>query len=358
MLAQLDFHPPGRSEEEVARAYGVPAERILRLGSNENAYGPSPRAVAAITAEAGRVNGYPGGLYQPLRELIAKHNGVDEAEVEIGPGAEAIIHYLAMLFIEPLDELVIQRQSFDAAPWAVTEMGGVVRYVDADAYAHDLDAFAAQAGPRTKLMWITSPDNPSGTIVRRGEIDRFLDRVPAHIAVVFDQAYREYVDDPEYGDALAALTEGHRNVIVLRTFSKAYGLAGLRLGYLLADRVVCEALRRLHEPFHVNRLAAAAGSAALEDQAWMRDVVARTQGERARLSAELAEVGFGVIPSQANFVLVRLDEETAGLPEELLRRGVIVRRPDKWGYDRHVRITVGRPEQTDRLLEELHDIGI
>jgi len=306
----LSFHPPGRSQEEVIRAYGVPAERIVKLGSNENPYGPSPHVVEALAREAGRMNTYPAGLYAPLEARLAELNGVRESEVEIGPGAESIIRYLALLFVEPGDELVIQRQSFDAAPWWVTAMSGVVRYIEAKDYAHDLDACAAAVGPRTRLLWLTNPDNPSGTIVRRAEVAALLERVPARVAVVFDQAYREYVDEPDYADGLDALRDGARNVIVLRTFSKAYGLAGVRLGYLLADQGVCDALGRVHEPFHVGRPAAVAGLAALDDPGWMHATVQKTAAERARLSGELARLGWEVVPSQANFVLARLPYET------------------------------------------------
>lgn len=356
VVGGLSFHPPGRSQEEVIRTYGVPAERIVKLGSNENPYGPSPGVIEALARENGRLNTYPAGLYAPLKARLAALNGVRENEVDVGPGAESIIRYLAMLFTEPGDELVIQRQSFDAAPWWVTAMGGVVRYVDAKDYAHDLDAYADAVGPRTRLLWLTNPDNPSGTILRLAEVEALLARVPARVAVVFDQAYREYVDDPDYADGLAALRDGARNVIVLRTFSKAYGLAGVRLGYVLADEAVCGALEGVHEPFHVSRPAAVAGVAALDDQPWLRTVVSRTLAERRRLSDELARLGCDVVPSQANFVLARLPYETGELAQALLQRGVIVRRPDKWGYGHHLRITVGRPEHTDRLLEELHDL--
>lgn len=356
-VRELSFHPPGRSVEEVARAYGIPTDWIVRLGSNENPYGPSPRVAEALMREADRLNSYPAGLYAPLRARLAELNRVSEAETEIGPGAESIIRYLAMLFIGPGDELVIQRRSFDAAPWWTTVMGGVVRYVETKDYGHDLEAYAAAVGPRTRLLWITSPDNPSGMIVRHADVARLLERVPRRVAVVFDQAYREYVDDPEYADGLGFLRDGARNVIVLHTFSKAYGLAGVRLGYVLADASVCQALESVHEPFHVSRTAAVAGVAALDDPAWMRDAVTKTITERGRLAAALARLGHVVVPSQANFVLAHLPFETGNLTESLLRRGVIVRRPDKWGYGDHLRITVGKPEHTDRLLEELHELG-
>ncbi len=359
VVGGLSFRPPGRSQEEVSRAYGVPAERIVKLGSNENPYGPSPRVIEALRREDGRLNTYPAGLYAPLKARLAELNGVDEREVDLGPGAESIIRYLAMSLRRTRRRpLVIQRQSFDAAPWWVTAMGGVVRYVDAEDYAHDLDAYAETVGPRTRLLWLTSPDNPSGTIVRREEVAALLKRVPARVAVVFDQAYHEYVDDVDYADGLAALRSGARNVIVLRTFSKAYGLAGVRLGYVLADGTVCSALEGVHEPFHVSRPAAVAGLAALDDQPWLRTVVEKTVAERSRLSGELEGLGYDVVPSQANFVLARLPYATGDLAQALLQRGVIVRRPDKWGYGHHLRITVGRPEHTDRLLEELHDLGV
>lgn len=232
----LSFHPPGRSPEDVVRAYGVPADQVVKLGSNENPYGPSPRVAEALERDRGRLNSYPAGLYAPLKARIAELNGVAEDEVEIGPGAESIIRYLAMLFVEPGDELVIQRQSFDAAPWWVTAMGGIVRYVDAREYGHDLEGYGSTVGRRTRLVWLTNPDNPSGSVVDRREVQALLECVPSDVAVVFDQAYREYADDPDYCDGLEMLKAGARNVLVLRTFSKAYGLAGVRLGYLLADR--------------------------------------------------------------------------------------------------------------------------
>jgi|SRR5665647_202945 len=355
VVAELDDHPLGRCRNDVARAFGISKDVIVELGLNENPYGPSPRVAEALARHVMDLRYYPGGFYRQLREAIAASNGVKPSEVEIGPGAEAIIRYLASLFIDPGDESVVARWTFDAPPWWTVAYGGRVAYVDLINGRYDLDAMLRASTKRTKMIWLCSPNNPTGSVLRQAQIGAFLRGIPTTTAVVFDQAYQEYVDDSEYGDGLNFLKSGHENVIVLRTFSKAYGLAGARLGYVIGTAGLIAKMQRVHEPFHVSHGAAVAGLAALEDQDWLSMVVENTRRERQRLTKGLAALGLHVLPSQANFVLAKVPCSAETLAESLLRAGVIVRPATKSGYPDCMRITVGTSEQNSRALEVLRD---
>lgn len=350
MTEGLNFHEPGRSKEEVAATYGISTENIVKLCSNENPYGPSPLAQAAVANEARLLSVYPAGLYEELSAAIGSANGLAPANVVIGPGAESIVRYLAQLFIDPHDEAIMARQSFDAAPWWTLVMNGVVKYVDLNDFCYELEAVSHLVSKRTKIIWLCSPNNPTGTILRRADVHEFLEHIPHRVAVVFDQAYCEFTVDPEYADGVSFLKSGHGNVIVLRTFSKAYGLAGVRLGYALADERICASMEKVHEPFHVSRDAVVAGLAALGDDAWVEDVVGRTIAERSRLTRELAALGLDVVPSEANFVLAKVPQDAELFAERLMEKGIVVRPTSAWGYREHIRITVGTDDENNRLL--------
>jgi histidinol-phosphate aminotransferase len=220
-------------------------------------------------------------------------------------------------------------------------------------FRYDLAAVRAAVTPRTKLIWLCSPNNPTGTVAPAAAVRELVDSLPSAATVVLDQAYQEFAEDPTAVDGLELLREGRENVIVLHTFSKAYGLAGMRLGYALVSPRVCSLLDTIKEPFNVNRLSIVAGPAALADREWMLACVAKTIEGREFLTQSLSRLGFGVVPSQANFVLVDVREDGEELWRRLLRRGVIVRPAAGWGLDEYVRVTVGTREQNERFLEAL-----
>ncbi|MFA4966388.1 MAG: aminotransferase class I/II-fold pyridoxal phosphate-dependent enzyme, partial [Thermoleophilia bacterium] len=238
--------------------------------------------------------------------------------------------------------------------WAAGIMAAEVRPVSLVDYRYDVDAILAAVTGRTRIIWVCNPNNPTGAILPTAQTRRLLESVPATTAVVFDEAYREFVDDPEYGDGLDLLLAGHRNVIVLRTLSKAFGLAAMRIGYAIADPAVCAALDSISEPFHISGPACAAAIAAVnDDRAWFEDKRDYLVAERRRLERSLADLGVGVVPSQGNFILFDTGSDAMGLYERLMRQGVIVRLGCIWTYDTHLRVTVGTREQNDRMLAAL-----
>ncbi len=357
----LDFYWPGASVSEACERYGLRPEQVIKMASNENAYGSSPRAVAAAREALAHANVYPSARYDyaGLKRAFAQYAGVPADMIVPGPGSESVARYITHLFVSPGDEVVTGTQSYDGHRWVSQLMGGVVREVPLVDYRYDLDAMLAAVGDRTRIVWLCNPVNPTGTVLSRDEARRVVEAVPPDVAVVFDQAYREYVDDPDYGDGLELLRAGHRNVVVLRTLSKIFGLAAVRLGYGIADPAIGAIIDSTCEPFHLSGPSCAAGVAAVtQDLAWAKEHRDLIVSERARLQHGLADLGLGVVPSQGNFVLFDVGRDATDLYERLMSHGIILRLGSIWRYDTHLRVTVGTPEQNDRLLTALaHELG-
>ena len=352
----LDYYWPGTSIKEACERYGLTPDQVVKMASNENPYGPSPMAVAAAGEALHRSAIYPSSRYDyaELTAALAAYAGVSPDLVAPGPGSETVARYLTHLFLESGTEVIVSAQSYDGHAIASRIMGAAVLSVAPRDYRCDVEAIVAAVTERTRIIWICNPDNPSGTMLTADETQRLVLSVPATTAVIFDEAYREFVDDRDYGDGVDLLLDGHRNVIVLRTLSKAFGLAALRIGYAIADPAICKSIDNIREPFNIAGPSCAAAMAAVNDDlAWSREVCTNLRDERRRLEKSLAELGLGVVPSQANFVLVDTGSDAVGLYERLMRHGIIVRLGSIWGYDTHVRITVGTPEQNDRLLEAM-----
>jgi histidinol-phosphate aminotransferase len=347
----LEKYIAGYTTEQVQRELGL--TDLVKLASNENAWGPSPRALEAIRGELHNLWQYPEQSFFDLKHVLAEANGMRAENVVVGHGTEVIIQLIPQLFCDPGDEVVVPDLTYGRYAEAAKLMQARVVTVPLRDFHYDLAAVRAAVTARTKLVWLCSPNNPTGCIVRRRETEELLTSLPEGVAVVFDQAYREFVDDSEYADGLDFLKAGHENVIVLRTFSKAYGLAGMRLGYALVGERVCWLLDTIKEPFNLNRLSIVAGPAALADTEWLAGCIAHTIAGRAYLTETLTGLGFHVAPSQANFILVDVGEDAEELWGRLLRRGVIVRPATGWGLTHHIRVTVGRPEQNERFLEAL-----
>lgn len=349
----LDDYEAGRSVQQVSREFGIPLEQIVKLASNENPYGPSPEALAAIPTEFGNLHMYPWQEFTDLRCRVAEANGVQPSNVVLGSGSESIVQMIPRLYVEPGDEVIVAPQSYSRYAAGSALMNAVVRNVSLQDYRFDLDAIVDAISGRTRIVWLCSPNNPTGTIIQRDEMTAFLAAIPETVAIVIDQAYGEFVDDPDYAEGVRLVREGHRNVIVLKTFSKAYALAGLRLGYAVADGAICQMLDRIEEPFFLNRAATAAGQAALADTAWLARSVSAIKAGRACLTSGLTELGCAVVPSQANFVLADVGTDARELFERLMRRGLIIRPASGWGYPTHIRVTVGTPEQNETCLRLL-----
>ncbi len=350
-LDRLTPYEAGPSLESLQAQLGLP--EVVRLSANENPLGPSPRAVRAIQAEAGRAHLYPDGGGSVLREALAKSLGVTSESVILGNGADELLSLIAWASLEPGDEAVIPHPGFEPYATVVAIAGATAVVSPLKDYRADLDDMAARGGPRTKLVMLCSPHNPTGAIIRTAEFRRFAAALGADPPLlVLDEAYRDFADDPECADGVALLPE-FPTLIVLRTFSKIAGLAGLRVGYGVARPEVIGMLNRVRAPYNVNRLAQVAAVAALEDREHWEGTRRLVGEERRFLTAELRRLGFGVAPSQANFLLVRIGERAPAMRDALLKEGILVRDGAAVGFPGHLRITVGTREQNVRLVRVL-----
>lgn len=340
---------PGKPSEEVERELGLTG--VLKLASNENPLGPSPRAQAALVASAGAIHVYPDAGAFRLREALAARLGRPIHQIIVGNGSDEIIRLAAEALLGPGDEAVICEPTFGEYLYAVRLLGATPVIVRSER-GQDLQAMLAAVTPRTKMVFVCNPNNPTGTIVTGPEFTGFLKAMPPGVLVVYDAAYREYVAAPDYPEGLDCVRQG-ASLLVLRTFSKVYGLAGLRIGYGIGPAGLVSLLYRVKEPFNVNLPAQAAALAALSDEEHVARSVAANAAGRERLYAGLAALGLDFLPSQANFVLANLLREAQPVYEALLRRGVIVRPASVFGLPRWIRITVGTEAQNARLLGAL-----
>ncbi len=349
VVFMLEKYVAGTTTEQVRRELGL--DDVTKLASNENAWGPSPRVLEAIAGELHNLWQYPEQSFFDLKEAIATACGVTAEHVFVGHGSEVIIQLIPQLFCDVGDEAIVADITFGRYAEACKLMQAEVVTVPLQAFQYRLEAVRAAVTKRTKLIWLCSPNNPTGTVASAAAVRDLLDSLPTTVTLVLDQAYQEFADDPGAVDGLALVREGRENLIVLHTFSKAYGLAGMRLGYALVSPRVCWLLDTIREPFNVNRLSIVAGPAALADQAWMRYCVAETAAGREHLTTALSALGFAVVPSQANFILVNVREDSQDLWRRMLRRGVIIRPASGWGLPEYIRVTVGTREQIERFLE-------
>lgn len=350
----LDAHAryvPGGLPEQIEEDYGIPYEQILKMASNEGAYGAPPAALRAIPAELDRLSYYPSRPYDNLKRAVAQHHDVEFSRVILGHGSEALISTIPSLYIEPGDEVIVGDPAYTLHEIVSSIAGAVVRRVPLRDWQFDLDAILSHATERTKIVWISSPNNPTGTIVYKDELERFMDELPETTAVVLDQAYGEFVNDPDYADGIDLVRSGRPNLIVLRTFSKAWGLAGLRVGYGICSQSIADRIDRCRQPFNLSRLCSVAGAACLtESLDWLADTVAKIQVGRDYLTGELERLGCDTIPSQANFVLADMHCDTQKLMDALMAQGIIVRPAAPWGLTTYVRTTVSTPEGNDRCI--------
>lgn len=340
---------PGKPIKEVEREYGVPG--ALKLASNENCLGASPRAVEAIRAAAADVWLYPESTCPYLRPKLAAKLGVAPERLVFGDGSHELLEVAVRAFVEPGEEVLTSTFTFAIYRLAAAVAGRT--YVEAPIrdMTYDLDAIAAAINPRTKLIFVANPNNPTGTIVRRRELEAFLAKVPEDVVVVVDEAYFEFTRDPEYPDSLR-LQDGKRRLLTTRTFSKAYGLAGLRIGYAIGRPDMIAAMEKVRPAFNVAGIAQVAAEAALDDEEHVRRSRAVAHAGIDLLLAELPKLGAKVWPSQANFVFADVGRDAKVFFEAMVRQGVIVRPVGPT----HVRITVGTAEMNQRLLKALASV--
>lgn len=348
-VGKLAPYVPGRPIEEVEREHGITG--AVKLASNENPLGPSPKGVAAAVAACGGVNLYPDGSATFLRRAISARHGIPVEQVVIGSGSSELIDICMRTFVDPGDEIVVPQGIFRMFPVAVGRAGGtVVEVPTKPGYVPDVDALKRRIGPATKVVAIANPNNPTGAYVPRADLDRFFEGLPEHVVAVLDEAYFEFAREiPDYPNGLDDLRRGH-NVLVLRTFSKAYGLAGFRIGYGFTTPEIAVAMNKVREPFNTTLVAQVAAIAALDDDEHCERTCALVREERSFLKSELERRQAVVSPSLGNFLLVELPIPFAPLEPEFARRGIILRPMAGWGFPLAFRVSVGTHADNERFL--------
>ncbi|MDP3939488.1 MAG: histidinol-phosphate transaminase [Deltaproteobacteria bacterium] len=353
-LKTLVPYAPGKPMEELERELGI--SDSIKLASNESSMGPSPRAVAAIAEALRGLHRYPDGSAYRLVHKIAARLGVGANGIVLGNGSNEIIELVVRGFMLPGDEAVFAHPSFAIYPLVVQAAGGLGVPVPLKDLTHDLPAMARAVTPRTKIVFVCNPNNPTGTAVRKDAFEAFLRDLPDGVLVAVDEAYFEYMDDPQRVDSLQYHDSG-KILLTLRTFSKCYGLAGLRIGYGVGHPRLIDYLHRVRQPFNVNWLAQVGALAALDDDAHLRVSVENNREQLARIYKALDAMGVRYTRSQANFLLLHLPGgDGKAVYDRLLRRGVIVRPMDSYDLPGTIRVTVGTPEENTRFLAELGEV--
>jgi histidinol-phosphate aminotransferase len=355
VLADLVPYQPGKPIDEVQRELGL--ERVIKLASNEGPFGPFPEALEALAAAAGELNRYPDGGAYRLRAALADRHGVRFEEIALGAGADGVVDAISQASLAPGDEVVCGWPSFPSYVIDAKKLGAVARTVPLTDGRYDLDGILDAVNDRTKIVYICHPNNPTGTMNTRDELDRYFDRVPEHVVTVLDQAYFEYVDEPEYPDGIEEYVKAGRRTIVLRTFSKIFGLAGLRVGYGVGPAELATAIGKVRRAFDITSAAQVAALASLEAPEAEREIERRRRlnaGGRPAIEDGLRRHGFEPVgPAVANFVFADVGDDSRPLFEQLLREGVIVRPTAGFGAPGGIRVTVGTPEESAFFADAL-----
>lgn len=351
-LENIKPYVPGKPIEEVQREFGL--DDVIKLASNENPLGPSPKAKEALVSGIADVHIYPDGSHYHLKQDLARFHGLDPDYFIIGNGSDEVLKLLAETFINEGDEGIMADPSFSEYDFCVTLMGGkMVKVPVNNGLGLDLQAMAAAITDKTKLVFVCNPNNPTGTIVRGNELDDFLAKVPDHVIVVFDEAYFEYVEDEGYRSGLDYLKEGHQNVVVLRTFSKIYGLSGLRVGYGIAQPELINWISRTREPFNVNSLAQLGARAALTDDEFVATSREVNNKGKEYLYREFQARNISFVPTHTNFIFADVGVDCKEVFQSLLKQGVIIRTGDIFGYPTYIRVTIGTEEENKRFIAAL-----
>lgn len=351
----LDLKPyiPGKPIEEVKRELSL--KEVVKLASNETSIGPSPLAVEAIKKEVENINLYPEGSSRLLREKIAHKLKIDKEMIIVGNGADNIIDLVGMAFINEGDEVITGEITFPAYETITKIMGGKLILVKLEDFCFDLEGIIQRTNEKTKIIFLCNPNNPTGTIVNKESVGRFIKQVSEDVVVVFDEAYYDYVEDKNYPNSLFYVLE-RKNVIVLRTFSKIAGIAGLRIGYGIAKPELIGYLNRVVNPFTTNRLAQVAALASLDDKEHYRKVLRSNQEGKKYLYKELKELGLFYPSTEANFIFIDLKKDSKAIFEKLLKKGVIIRPGETWGCPNFIRLTIGTAYENKRFIKALKEV--
>ena len=353
-LASVPVYVPGKPIEEVAREHGLDPSTVIKLASNENPLGPSPKAVEAMQHVLQNLHLYPDGNAFYLKQKLGNLLGLPTSHLSLGNGSNEILEFLGHAFLRPEDDMVVSQYCFAVYPIVAALFGARLVTVPARQLAADIPAMLAAITPRTRMLCLANPNNPTGTLTSREDMSRLLAEVPPHVLLVLDEAYVEFLDDPV--DCLPLIRRGtHSNLVITRTFSKIFGLAGLRLGYAIASPEIISDLEKVRQPFNLNSLAQAGALAALDAEAHLSKTRANNRQGLDFFHNAFAKLGLPFIRSSANFVLVQVGDGAAVF-RELQRKGIITRPMGSYGLSEWLRISVGTPAENVRCLEALREI--
>jgi histidinol-phosphate aminotransferase len=356
-LLKVPIYSPGRSRDEVKEALGL--EEVTKLASNESPVGPSPKGVEAARQMLGRAHRYPGVTERNLRRKLAAtiDPSLNEENFITGNGGTDVLHLIAQAFVFDGGNTVMSRATFPMYRISTTAFGGTAKQIEPTReYRHDLAAMAAEIDDDTRIVYLCSPNNPTGDVISQAEADAFMALVPEHVVVIFDESYHDFVTDPSYADSLAYVKEGH-NVFIMRSFSKSAGLANMRVGYAIGPTALTNYVRRAQLPFHTSDVALAAAAASLEDEAFLARSREAVLAGREQLYTALCDLGLFCFQSQANFiVIIDPPSEPVALAEALLHRGYIVRPMAAFGMPNAVRVTVGSQSENEGFIDALREL--
>jgi histidinol-phosphate aminotransferase len=351
-IREITPYVGGKPIEETRRELGL--SRVIKLASNENPLGPSPKALRAIRRAAAKVNQYPDGSGFYLKQAIAARYGFSSANVVLGNGSDELIDVIMKTFLDEGENIVTSEVTFVEYEIIAASCGRAVNKAPLKDYRYDLDALRAKIDAKTKLVFIANPNNPTGTYVNKAALDAFIRSLPERVITVVDEAYDTFIDVDDYPSAREYI--GRANVLVLKTFSKAYGLAGLRIGYCLGDAKFTRFMEKARQPFNVNLLAQEAALAALTDGAFLKKTRAVTLEGKRYLAAELTKMGLAPVPSVANFILVDVGKDCVRVFRDLLKLGVIVRDMKQYTLDTFIRVSVGKPGENRAFIAALRKV--
>ena len=354
-VQKLSPYVPGKPVDELARELNLDPAGIVKLASNENPLGPSPKALEAVRGELAEMTRYPDGNGFELKRRLAARCGVQASQVTLGNGSNDVLDLVARAYLGPGLNAVFSQYAFAVYPIATQAVGAQGKVVPATDFGHDLEAMLAAIDGQTRVVFIANPNNPTGTWFGPQALSAFLERVPENVLVVLDEAYIEYAQGDELPDGLDYLAR-HPNLLVSRTFSKAYGLAALRVGYAISSSQIADVLNRVRQPFNVNSLALAAACAALDDQDYLVRSRQANDAGMAQLEDGLRALGLAWIPSRGNFIAVDFARDTAAINQALLREGVIVRPVAGYGMPNHLRVSIGTAQENTRFLAALTQV--
>ncbi len=352
-ILEIKPYLPGKPIEEVKRELGV--KQVVKLASNECPVGPSPKVVRAITQAIKGLNRYPDGGCFHLRQELSRRLKVKPNQLIFGNGSDEIIVMVIRAFVREDDEVIVAQPSFLIYEIASQIAGAKIRSIPLKDFYYDLEGMRKAVKTKTKVLFIGNPDNPASTYLTHNQLRDFLNELPKDVVVIIDEAYFEFVENSDYPDSIKLL-QSYSNLVITRTFSKMYGLAGLRIGYGIAHADMIDILNRIREPFNVNSLAQAAALSCLKDGAYYRRVLQSIRTEKKALYRQFKVMGLSYIEGVTNFILLNVNKNSTEVSQGLLKRGVIVRDMDFWGLKNYIRVSIGTPKENQKFIRALKEV--